>query len=105
MPDKHTDLSIALFGAETLWAQLEALTQEMPGVRLAEDSECVHRMRVATRRLRTRLALFAPCLPEKRIAGWRKRIRRLTIVLGAARDTDVQQAYVQRFYEQSIPPP
>lgn len=104
MNDTHAEQSITLFGAETLFAQLEALTEELPGVRLAEDIECVHHMRVASRRLRTRLTLFAPWLPAKKVDGWRKRIRRITTALGAARDTDVQLAFVQQFHDQLTDP-
>lgn len=58
-------------------------------VRLAADVEAVHDMRVATRRLRSALTLFEPCLPS-RARRWRKGVRRITRALGRARDLDVQ---------------
>ena len=70
---------------------------EMDGVRQAEDRECVHRMRVASRRLRSVLPLFATCLSRQTCARWRKQLRRVTRALGAARDTDVQIVCVQQF--------
>jgi CHAD domain-containing protein len=70
---------------------------EMDGVRHAEDRECVHRMRVASRRLRSVLPLFAASLSRQTCARWRKQLRRVTRVLGAVRDTDVQMACVQQF--------
>ncbi|NLC57466.1 MAG: CHAD domain-containing protein [Armatimonadetes bacterium] len=85
------------FGAEALLARLEALVQEAEGVRKAEEIECVHRMRVASRRLRSALTLFADCLPPKRQVEWRRQIRRITRALGAARDTDVQVAFLETF--------
>jgi CHAD domain-containing protein len=88
--EHEPDASYALFGTEALLKRLQALTQEMEGVRLAQDMECVHRMRVASRRLRSALALFGECLPRKKLADWQKQIRRITRALGAARDTDVQ---------------
>jgi CHAD domain-containing protein len=41
------------------------------------------------------------CLSRRTCAGWRKQLRRVTRVLGAARDTDVQIAYVQQFLHHS----
>ena len=88
--EHEPDASYALFGAEALLKRLQALMQEVDGVRLAQDIEYVHRMRVASRRLRSALALFAECLPRKKLPDWQKQTRRITRALGAARDTDVQ---------------
>ncbi len=90
MANEHPDVHICLFGADALQAQLEALARETDGVRASEDIEFVHRMRVASRRLRGTLSIFTPCLPRKRVEGWTRAIRRITRALGEARDTDVQ---------------
>jgi CHAD domain-containing protein len=82
----------ALFGAEALLKRLQTLTQEIAGAGSAEDGESIHRMRVASRRLRAALDLFKDALPGKRISGWEKQVKRVTRALGAARDTDVQIA-------------
>jgi len=85
--------------ADPLWRDLAAssvrrqtkrLAEELDGLRAAEDVECVHRARVATRRLRAALRMFRDCFPRKKIQRWRKIIRRTTDRLGAARDCDVQ---------------
>ena len=76
---------------------LHALMAEIEGVWQAEDRECVHRMRVASRRLRSVLPLLATSLSRQTRARWRKQLRHVTRALGAARDTDVQIAYVQQF--------
>jgi CHAD domain-containing protein len=70
--------------------QARQLAKQLDGVRAAEDIEFVHRARVATRRLRASLAMFAQCFASKRVKRWRKAIRRLTGSLGDARDRDVQ---------------
>jgi CHAD domain-containing protein len=80
---------------------LHALMAEMAGVRQAEDRECVHRMRVASRRLRSVLPLLATSLSRQTCARWRKQLRRVTRTLGAARDTDVEIACVQQFLHDS----
>lgn len=87
----------SLFIARALLGQLQALTTEIAGVRAAKDPECLHRMRVASRRLRTMLDLFDAWLPPKALAGWTKGVRRITRALGAARDLDVQMQLVRDF--------
>jgi CHAD domain-containing protein len=91
--------SYYLFGLETLQERLPAVSQEVSGVRSAEDIECVHRMRVASRRLRNALELFGDDLPRKSYDTWRVEMRRITKALGTARDTDVQIAWVEKFQE------
>src|SRR5262245_58552537 len=92
---------LSLCVAQMALKYLHALTAEMDGVRQAQDRECVHRMRVASRRLRTVLPLLAPSLSRQTCARWRKQLRRVTRALGAARDTDVQLACVQQFLHDS----
>ncbi len=96
MKDSLID-NYCLFGLEALRARLPAISQEADGVRLAEDIECVHRMRVASRRARNALALFGECLSHKHYESWRKDLRRITRALGAARDLDVQISWVEDF--------
>lgn len=98
------DPSVVHFGAQSLLHELHALLKEADGVRLAEDLEYVHRMRVASRRLRQRLALFAAIMPERKAEGWLKEVKRLTRALGQARDRDVQIALLQDL-EKEFPDP
>ncbi len=82
--------SIRIFAAGLVLKQLDALSAEMIGIRKPRDIEAVHRMRVASRRMRAILDVFQDCLPTKRGAIWMSEVRNLTRALGAARDTDVQ---------------
>jgi len=87
--DKNEGVSV--FGAQVLLKHLGALEKEQEGVRSGHaDIEYIHRMRVASRRLRAALPLFEACLPKKKAAVWLKDIRQITSALGAARDVDVQ---------------
>ena len=90
---------LCLCGARNSLHYLHDLMTNMERVRQAEDSECVHRMRVASRRLRSLLPLFAVCLSRKACERWRKQLRRLTRALGEVRDTDVKIACVEHFLE------
>ncbi|MEA4906583.1 MAG: CHAD domain-containing protein [Chloroflexi bacterium] len=84
------DASICAFGANVLLKHLTALNQEIEGVSQAEDIEYIHRMRVASRRLRTALSVFEKCYPPVKISLWQKEIRKVTRALSEVRDTDVQ---------------
>ena len=92
------DESICVFGSGAILRHTGAMRAEMAGVREAKDIEYVHRMRVASRRLRTALAIFPRCLPSKKLNNWQKEIRAITKALGAARDTDVQLELLERIY-------
>jgi CHAD domain-containing protein len=93
-----------VYGAIVISRQLVALQQEINGVREGKDIEAVHRMRVASRRLRAALPLFRECLPGKKYPTWLKRVRSITRDLASARDTDVQLDALRKFY-QSLPDP
>lgn len=95
--DQIIDESYCLFGAEALLNRLDALEKEIPGVIKAEDIEYVHRMRVASRRLRSAFVLFESCFSEDDIKKWKKQIRRVTRKLGNARDLDVQIEFLKEF--------
>jgi len=64
------------------------LNQE-PGTRLGEDIEALHQMRVATRRMRAALDMFADVLPV-RAGRLRAELGWLAGMLGEVRDLDIQ---------------
>jgi triphosphatase len=68
-----------------------------PGVRLGEDPEELHDMRVATRRLRAALNLYSDFLP-KRSERYERDLRWVAGALGEVRDLDV---HLQRLSEES----
>ncbi len=70
--------------------QLAVVREKEAGTRLGEDPEDLHDMRVATRRLRAALALFADVLPV-RARTFREEFGWLGRLLGSVRDLDVQQ--------------
>ncbi|HUL38768.1 MAG TPA: YfcE family phosphodiesterase [Methanomassiliicoccales archaeon] len=84
-------------------AQLEALMKEGEGVLAQKDVENVHRMRVASRRVRAALETFEDCLPADRAGSWRKEMRLVTRALGAARDADVQIGFLKGAMPSSRP--
>ena len=55
----------------------------------AGDIEGVHDMRVATRRVRAAMEIFAPCFPKKRHKKALRDVKQLADTLGERRDPDV----------------
>ena len=64
------------------------LAQE-PGARLGDDMRALYRMRVASRRMRTAIRIFAKALPPE-LPALRRELRWIANVLGEVRDLDVQ---------------
>ena len=83
------ELNLGELAYAVLRRQLAVLRAKEPGTRLGEDPEELHDMRVATRRLRAALDLFAEVLPI-RSRNFRGELGWLAGVLGAVRDLDVQ---------------
>lgn len=81
---------------------LDAFVKEAEGVRIAEDIEYIHRMRVASRRLRAALPLFKPCFPSKQYGRWMAEIAGITRALGDARDADVQIAFLTKYEKKQL---
>ncbi|MCB2214217.1 CHAD domain-containing protein [bacterium] len=96
---KQVPTVICTYGARFMLAQVHSLEGEIQGVTYARDPECIHRMRVASRRLRNALDLFWDCLPGKKAKGWRDEIRKVTHALGNARDLDIQIAELTDLYQ------
>lgn len=93
--------SVCAFGAGVLLRHLQAMLIEAPGVSSAQDIDHIHRMRVASRRLRAALPLFASCFSERKVSNWMKAACRVTRSLGAARDLDVQLEALFKFSQES----
>lgn len=70
-----------------LQANVAGLLQTTPGA--LPDPEFIHQARVALRRLRTGLRLFAPFLPSRFAAHWQTQWRGTAQALGGARNWDV----------------
>lgn len=60
-----------------------------------DDVEAVHKMRVASRRLRAAMDAYESACQEKRFKRAYKQVRQAADLLGAARDTDVMLQHVE----------
>ena len=93
------------YAAETLLSFLSRFEEQAAGIAPGADIEFLHRARVATRRLRAALSLFAPLMPEGRDDGREQAasVRRVTNALGAARDLDVQILFLREKIAALVP--
>ena len=95
----QVDLSYCKFGSETILNLLNTFENQIDGVVDNKDSECVHKTRVASRRLRAALPVFRSCFPRKEYKKWKREIKKVTRLLADARDLDVQIAFIQQYIE------
>jgi CHAD domain-containing protein len=98
-PGNREEPDFCVYGSRYLIRLTHAFSREIKGVRAGGDVEPVHRMRVASRRLRAALPLFSSCLPEKKYKEWFREVRRTTRALGSARDLDVQIGFLEQYRE------
>lgn len=82
--------------------QYHRLVKQEAGVLQDKDPECLHQMRVGTRRLRTALQVFGAAIKLPKSAR-EKHVRKLTQVLGQLRDLDVQIAALTEQYRPQLP--
>ncbi|HTY76135.1 MAG TPA: YfcE family phosphodiesterase [Candidatus Nanoarchaeia archaeon] len=87
------------FGGEKLATLLRAFEAPIEGVLENQDIEFVHKMRVASRRIRAAMPLFQTCCPKRKYKKWLFEVKKVTRLLGEARDLDVQIAYVKNYVE------
>ena len=96
--------AINVYGAKTIYEHLSAMQAEVEGVMTSADIEYIHRMRVASRRLRSSFEIFSDSFPKQDYKLFAKDIRAVTKALGAARDLDVQLELLQQLHPQFSDP-
>ena len=76
-------------GYRLLHERVKKLLEWRDDVLKDEDIESVHKMRVASRRLRATLDAFEPCCEPKQFKKVYRQVQQIADMLGRARDTDV----------------
>jgi CHAD domain-containing protein len=102
IPGLHARMSFAEAAAATVAVRAEELFEHSMGVLDTSDIERVHDMRVASRRLRAVLEIYAPCFPTDQFKPLLKEVKALADALGARRDPDVLLAQLERI-EAALP--
>jgi CHAD domain-containing protein len=93
------DDTMAQAGRKTLALHLRRMLQHETGVRLGQDIEAVHDMRVATRRMRAARRIFGAYLDAGQVAVLGRDLRRAGRLLGTVRDMDVFYEKAQRYLD------
>ena len=96
VPGLTPDVPFAEAARRTVAVRADELFEHADGVLDTGDIERVHDMRVASRRLRAVLEIFAPCFDPEQFRPVLRDVKRLADALGARRDPDVQLAAVER---------
>lgn len=97
IPGLTADTPFAAAAVATVRVRTEELLAHADGVLDVQQIERVHDMRVATRRLRAALEVYAPCFPKREHKRVLRDVKALADALGARRDPDVQLEGLQRF--------
>jgi CHAD domain-containing protein len=87
----------ATAGARIVRVRAKELFAQSDGVLDTSDIERVHDMRVATRRLRAVLEIFAPCFPRAEHKSVLRDVKALADALGERRDPDVHIEDMEAF--------
>src|SRR3954451_1545794 len=75
--------------ASAVAIRTQEVFEHSEGVLDTDDIERLHDMRVATRRLRAAMEIFAPCFPKTEYRRELKEVKALADALGERRDPDV----------------
>jgi CHAD domain-containing protein len=102
IPDLNGADAFRAAAANVVAVRAQELWEHSDDVLDVHDIERVHDMRVATRRLRAVLEIFAPCFPEKLHRAVLKEVKHLADTLGERRDPDVQIEHLER-YADAVP--
>jgi CHAD domain-containing protein len=97
IPELHFDDAFAAAAAKVVAVRAQELADHSQNVLDTSDIERVHDMRVATRRLRAVLEIFAPCFPKREHAEILSEVKALADALGGRRDPDVHIAALDTF--------
>jgi exopolyphosphatase/pppGpp-phosphohydrolase len=81
--------TFAKAGQRMLGERVEKLLEWPDEVLKNEDIEAIHKMRVASRRLRATLDAFEPCCRPRQFKNAYRHVKEMADILGTARDTDV----------------
>lgn len=85
--------------ARVVRVRADELLEHSEGVLDTAEIERVHAMRVASRRLRAAMEIFAPCFPRKRFKAALVEVKEIADALGERRDRDVSIESLRGFGE------
>lgn len=101
--DTKPDRPISVVARKALRARLKAVWHYAPlaAKRWEDDIEYTHQLRVATRRARAALHIFADLLPPRDARWMKQRLRELRSAAGDARDLDSLEERLQKIADEA----
>jgi CHAD domain-containing protein len=99
----RADLPLEKCGGKIILQRFDEMWRLRAGTVDGQDIECLHDMRVASRRLRAAMADLAQCFPGRPFRKRRRQVKQLTETLGEVRDMDVMIDFYQQ-YRQKLRP-
>jgi CHAD domain-containing protein len=96
-PKVAPDEPMSEAGRKILYTHFCRMLENEEGTRQGDDSEALHDMRVATRRMRAAFQLFEPYFAPKALDPFGKSLKLTGRALGAVRDLDVLIAKAEAF--------
>ncbi|MDP2966628.1 MAG: CHAD domain-containing protein [Pelolinea sp.] len=93
------NLSILDYCARSMLPQIACLRKTAQNALRRKNTEDIHDLRVASRRIRTCLSLFADYLPSRKSKPWVRDIKAITQSYGRVRDLDVQIDLLNELYK------
>ncbi len=97
IPGLTAETPFSAAAVATVRVRADELFAHGDGVLDVDEIERVHDMRVASRRLRAALEVYAPCFPTAQYKSVLRDVKALADALGARRDPDVQLEGLERF--------
>lgn len=95
-------LTLGEAGFAVLRGQFSAFLAHEPGTRIGEDPEELHDMRVASRRMRAAMKIFAGALPRA-FGELQEEVKWIAGALGEVRDLDVQLDQLETWISEADP--
>ncbi|PJF36927.1 MAG: hypothetical protein CUN49_02870 [Candidatus Thermofonsia Clade 1 bacterium] len=96
-PNLQADDLMSEGGRKVLAFHFGKLLARQADVLASDESEAVHQMRVATRRLRSTLRIFRSYYRQSVLRPWRAVLKRTAELLGKVRDLDVYREHMARY--------
>ncbi len=88
---------LAAAGRKAMWVHLDRLLTREPGARDPGRPDELRKYRVATRRLRAALRMFAPAYPDREVRPLRRGLADLADTIGGLRDLDNRVANLNQW--------
>jgi len=97
-PTIHSDLPVGPLVFRSIYKRYRKIQAYAEELALCAPDETVHELRIEGKKLRYLIEFFTELIPQSRIDGTEKRLRRLQSLLGEFNDCSVQQKFLLDYW-------